>query len=369
MFVHQVYTDTLHFGPEIIEFITAGTRAGATYNLHIRVFRTDGFCESFEAFYINLVPLFITDADHLQIEGFGMSHIGTHLSPLGSNRAVGKFNQVECILYVRIELIHRDHFVAFVLAGEPAADYRKRFCTEVFAQQEVFEVTKSQSLEIVREGFMFEGVVPAVFIQRAVFNRAYGILPLVTGFKTVTLDDTTTGETEYAGVKVIKGLCKVGTQTILTSFPSIHREQGDMIHIYRTLCFEDDTQASMSVCERRFQHHRQLLPVIAADFDFFLQQILCIGVDELDGELHRLRIRCAGINGETVFFALLHTDAAVTFIIQSGTQQASVVHYAYIVRIAVKTRICILNGYITERYPTHERLWKFKRTVLYQFGI
>ena len=249
-----------------------------------------------------------------------MSHIGTHLSPLGSNRAVGKFNQVECILYVRIEFIHRNYFVAFVLAGEPAADYRKRFCTEVFAQQEVFEVTKSQSLEIVREGFMFEGVVPAVFIQRAVFNRTYGILPLVTGFKTVTLDDTTTGETEYARVKVIKGLCEVGTQTILTSFPSIHREQGDMIHIHRTTCFEEDTQAGMSICERRFQHRRQLLPVIAADFDFFLQQILCIGVDELDGELHRLRIRRAGINGETVFFALLHTDAAVTFIIQSGTQ-------------------------------------------------
>ena len=58
---------------------------------------------------------------------------------------------------------------------------------------------------------MFEGVVPAVFIQRAVFNRAYGILPLVTGFKTVPLDDTTTGETEYARVKVIKGLCVVFT--------------------------------------------------------------------------------------------------------------------------------------------------------------
>ena len=46
-----------------------------------------------------------------------------------------------------------------------------------------------------------------------------------------------------------------------------------MIHIHRTTCFEDDTQAGMSICERRFQHRRQLLPVIAADFDFFLQQI------------------------------------------------------------------------------------------------
>ena len=139
-------------------------------------------------------------------------------------------NQVECILYVRIECIHRNHFVAFVLAGEPAADYRKRFCTEVLAQQEVFKVTKSQSLEIIREGFMFESVVPTVFIQRAVFNRAYGILPLVTSFKTVTLDDTTTGETEYARVKVIKGLCEVGTQTILTSFMTLTDRQSTRLN-------------------------------------------------------------------------------------------------------------------------------------------
>ena len=212
---------------------------------------------------------------------------------------------------------------------------------------------------------MLEGIIPAVFIQRTVFDRTYRVLPLIAGFKTVAFDDAATGETEYTGVEVVKGLRQVGTQTILTSFPSVDGEEGDVVHVYCTFSFQNDTQAGMGIGERRFQHSGQFLPVAAAHFYFFFQKILGIGIHQFDGEFHRLGIRCTGIYGKTVFFALLHADAAIAFIIQSGTQQATVIDYTHVMRIAVETGICILHGYIAERHPTDERLREFKRTVLH----
>ena len=85
-----------------------------------------------------------------------MSHIGTHLSPLGGCSTVGKLDEVEGILHVRAEFSKGNHFVAFVLAGQPAAQYRQRLCTEVFTQQEIFVKAKSVTLEIIRESFMLE---------------------------------------------------------------------------------------------------------------------------------------------------------------------------------------------------------------------
>lgn len=91
-----------------------------------------------------------------------MSHIGTHLSPLGGCSTVGKLDEVEGILHVRAEFSKGNHFVAFVLAGQPAAQYRQRLCTEVFTQQEIFVKAKSVTLEIIRESFMLECIVPAI---------------------------------------------------------------------------------------------------------------------------------------------------------------------------------------------------------------
>ena len=369
MLVHQIHPDAFHFGPEVIELVPICTRTGRTYNLHIGIFRTDGFREHFQTLGIDFPPLFIADGNHFQTERFGMSHIGTHLSPLGGCSTVGKLDEVEGILHVRAEFSKGNHFVAFVLAGQPAAQYRQRLCTEVFTQQEIFVKAKSVTLEIIRESFMLECIVPAIFVQRTVLYRTHGILPLITGGKAVAFDDTTAGKTEYSGIEVIEGLYQVGTQSILTLLPSVHREERDVVHIYRTLRLQHNTQTRANIGKRSFQHSRQLLPFTAFHFQFLLQEILSVGIHQFDGKLHWFGIRRTDIGGETVIFSFFQADATITFIIQSGTQKTAVIGNAHIMRIAVEAGPLVLYRHLAERYPPHQRLRELKRAVLYQFGI
>ena len=45
-----------------------------------------------------IVPLLIAHTEVFQVEGRGMAHLGTHLTPLGVHRTVGKLHEVEGIL-------------------------------------------------------------------------------------------------------------------------------------------------------------------------------------------------------------------------------------------------------------------------------
>ncbi len=45
-----------------------------------------------------VVPLFVTNTEELQVEGGWMTHVGTHLTPLGVHWAIGKLHEVEGIL-------------------------------------------------------------------------------------------------------------------------------------------------------------------------------------------------------------------------------------------------------------------------------
>ena len=127
------------------------------------------------------------------------------------------------------------------------------------------------------------------------------MLPLITGGKAVAFDDTTAGKTEYSGYQV-------GTQSILTLLPSVHREERDVVHIYRTLRLQHNTQTRANIGKRSFQHSRQLLPFTAFHFQFLLQEILSVGIHQFDGKLHWFGIRRTDIGGETVIFSFFQAD-------------------------------------------------------------
>ena len=125
----------------------------------------------------------------------------------------------------------------------------------------------------------------------------------------------------------------------------------------------------MSIGKGRLQHDCYLLPLLSLDFDFLLYGVFSIGVDQLDRQLHRRSIGCAGIDREAVFLALLQADATVAFIIDAGTQQATVVDNTDVVRIAVEARFLVFYRYLSEGNPPNKRLRELERTVLHQFGI
>ena len=67
------------------------------------------------------------------------------------------------------------------------------------------------------------------------FYRPHGFLPVITGFEIRTFNDATTGETEDSRMNIRQSLRKVFAKTVLMSLPSIDREKGNMLQVYRTL--------------------------------------------------------------------------------------------------------------------------------------
>ena len=367
--VHQVHTDAFHLGPEVVELVTIGVGAGGANNLDVGIVGADGFGKDFQTLGIDLIPLFVTDANHFEVERLRMSHLGTQLSPGGSSGAIGEFDKVEGILHVEVELVEGHHFVALVLAGEAATENGKRFGSEILTQQEVFVVAQTQTLEIVGESLVLEGVVPAVLIQRTVLHRAHGVLPLVAGGKGVALDDAAAGEAEDAGVEVIERLGEVGTQTVLSVLPGLDGEERDVVHVHRTLRQQHHAQTRVGIGEGGAEEDGLLLPAVAADFDFLGQQILAAGVQQLNGELHGASIGSAGIGSETVFLALLEADATETFVVEPGTQPTAVVDDAHVVGIAVEAGLGVLHRDVAKGYPANEGLRELEGAVLHQFSV
>ena len=73
--------------------------------------------------------------------------------------------------------------------------------------------------------------MPTVLVKWTVLHRSYGILPLIARGEVCTLDDTSARETEDARFHVVKGLRKILTHSVLATFPSINREEADVLKV------------------------------------------------------------------------------------------------------------------------------------------
>ena len=201
-----------------------------------------------------VVPLLVTHAEVLQVEGLGMAHVGTHLAPLAADWTVGELHEVEGILDIVVEVI--DSYVyAFLrgigvleLAGESAGDDGQGLGTEVLTELEELEEAEAVGLEVVGIEAVAEGVVPAVLVQGTVLHGSHAVLPLVARLKVGTLDDTAAREAEHARVHVAESLSQVATHAVLTAFPGVGGEEGDMLHVGRGLvAHKEEAEGSLRV--------------------------------------------------------------------------------------------------------------------------
>ena len=163
--------------------IVVGHGAAGAYYLDVGIFLADGFDEGLEAFVVELTPLFVAHADVLHVERSGMAHVGTHLPPLGIGGAVGKLDEIEAVVDIRLQLIHRHVGTLLVpvleLAGESDAEDGQRLGTDVLSKLEELEEAQSVRLKVVREIAMVEGVLPTVLVEWTVLDGANGVLPLI----------------------------------------------------------------------------------------------------------------------------------------------------------------------------------------------
>ena len=368
MLVHQVHLQPLHFGPEIIESLTLRAGAGGADNLDFGMRRADSLDERLEAGGIFRAPLLVADGDELQVEGFGMTHLGAEFAPLGIGAAVGKFNQIQRVLDIAAEVFDLDVRVlaiVLVLASQTAVQDRKRLGANLLRQLEEFEETHAVALEIVWEEAMREGIMPTVLVHRPVFDGADGVFPVIARGEVGSLDNAAAGEAEDTGFCIRQRLNQVFAQAILMSFPRIDREQGDMLQIHRTGGCQEDTQMRLRYRLRRSEQHLVLLPLRRVYFQILGNQNLRFLHRCVVNQLYADRLpRAASPDGETILRILLQTDAEETFVLDAGMFLImSGVGEADVVRIALEGTV-ILHCYVPEDIPAHQLLGEVEGAVL-----
>lgn len=107
MLIHQIHPQMLHLSPKVIELLPLRIRSRTSNNLYLRINFTNSINKWLKTNRIFFAPLFIADAYILQVEWLRMSHVGTHFPPPGIRTSVGELYQIQCILYITIQLIHR----------------------------------------------------------------------------------------------------------------------------------------------------------------------------------------------------------------------------------------------------------------------
>ena len=127
-----------------------------------------------------------------------MSGFGTYLSPFClSGVTIRPFYQIQNILNISRHFTHRDTALlsasqitvtSRVLTRHTGSKHRKRFGTYILAKLEIFIITQSHALMI----------PPKVAGRFTGFQRANRIFPLIDILQTVSMSNTTTGETDKA---------------------------------------------------------------------------------------------------------------------------------------------------------------------------
>ena len=216
---------------------------------------------------------------------------------------------------------------------------------------------------------MWEGISPAVLVQRTVLWSTHRILPLIAGIEVGSLYDTSARETEDAWLQVGQILYEVGTETI----PVILWEERDVVEIYALRTFlQIYTHQTLGIGLRRGKGSCKLLPLIIGDVDDLLGNDIILGIDEFYTNLALLAIdeMQTAIYGEIVLHILLQAHAEETAVLKTSLLLAGTgTLECYIMRVAVEGWLHVIEGYISEGIPSHQALWEFEGTVFHHLCI
>ena len=97
-------------GPHAIEGLSGWERAGGDDELDLGMLGFQRGGENLVAIDVAGAPLLVADADHGEMEGLGMAHLGAELAPGRGDGAVGEFDQVEGVVDVFVELARARRF-------------------------------------------------------------------------------------------------------------------------------------------------------------------------------------------------------------------------------------------------------------------
>ena len=107
MLVVEIHLQLFHARLQQVEVPSLGVRTSGADEFQIGILGAQGGIELLQSLSkhgaiatmsLIIVPLLIPHTEVFQVEGLGMAHLGTHLTPLGVHWAIGKLHEVESIL-------------------------------------------------------------------------------------------------------------------------------------------------------------------------------------------------------------------------------------------------------------------------------
>ena len=139
--VYEVDVEPVHLFPAIVEVFSACRRTRRAAYLDVGILCAEPFHKAFEPFGVKWSPLLVAYADLFEVEGSGMPHFGAKTSPFACDGTVGKVDEVECVVDVRLQVVHGNMGVLIVigvlkLAGKAATQDRKRLGSDSFGKEE-----------------------------------------------------------------------------------------------------------------------------------------------------------------------------------------------------------------------------------------
>ncbi len=217
--------------------------------------------------------------------------------------------------------------------------------------------------------------MPAVFVDRAVFNRADSVFPLVASVEVGAFDNAAAGEAEDAGFEVGEFLGEVDAEAVFMTLPCLFGEKRYVLEVYGSSIgfYEEDAEFALAAVLVGCKGYLIFLPFLRIDGYFFFCVYLRVfhrrGIFEFYADFGSFALRRARPYGEAVILAFLVCYAEETLVFEacvlvvvSGRSEA------HIVGISFEWAV-VLQFYIAVGYPCSEVLGEFERAVLYHFCI
>ena len=276
VFVDDVGVEGAPGGPHAVEGLSGWERAGGDDELDLRMLGLERGGEDLVAIDVAGAPLLVADADHGEMEGLGMAHLGAELAPGRGDGAVGEFDEVEGVADVFVELGERGGFAGVELAGHAAVEDGQGFGADVFGELEVFVEAEAEGLEVVGRRAGVELVVPAIDDGLSFGDVADGGLPAIAGDELAALDDAASGEAEEAGVHVVEQLDEVFAEAVGAAFPGVDGEERDHVEIELAGRVNDEIQARVLVGGVGADGGFVFLPFVVEAFELCRFRGLCL---------------------------------------------------------------------------------------------
>ena len=206
-------------------------------------------------------------------------------------------------------------------------------------------------------------MLPAVLVERTVFHRSDGVLPLVACLEVSALNDTSTGESQQSRLYVGKSLCHITAKSVFAVLECIDGEETHVLKAYGVCSLEEDAQVCLLLGLGRLQYYLILLPVGRSDVESLLYKFLVLTHRVLVDKLHAdgcLALWSLCPYRETIVLALNNSDTEITLVLDTGAAFLMIGCIQHdIVWTTLKWTV-VLQFYVTEYLPSHVALWELE---------